>query len=113
MTQPAPERHSVVQPCPYCNVVDRPTLTEGTGPHVVRASCSHCGRFIKWLSLLAPAERMARKVKSRLQAMQQRPPSQAQLDYLRVLGDKLGAPQNMAEASARIDALVQQKRGSA
>ena len=26
-----------------------PVLTQGTGPHAVRASCRHCGAFLKWL----------------------------------------------------------------
>jgi hypothetical protein len=50
---------------------------------------------------------MARKMKERLKAMQQRPPSQAQLDYLQALGDQLRTPSSMLEASERIDSLRQ------
>jgi hypothetical protein len=111
MSHLPPESQNPVQPCPHCGVIETPTLSPGTGPHTVRASCSSCGGFLKWLSMIAPAERMARKMQRRLKAMQQRPPSQAQLDYLRSLGDRLGAPESMAEASQRIDRLVQEKRG--
>ena len=102
-------------PCRYCGVIDVPTLTAGTGPHAgkaCKASCAHCGRFIQWISLLAPSERLARKMKARLQAMQQHPPSQAQLDYLQALGDTLAQPATMAEASARIERLLQEKKGA-
>jgi hypothetical protein len=57
------------------------------------------------VSLLAPAERLARKMQRRLKAMQAKPPSQAQLDYLKALGDTLGTPESMAVASERIDQL--------
>jgi hypothetical protein len=36
-------------PCPHCGTCDTPVLSPGTGPHALRASCRHCGRFIKWL----------------------------------------------------------------
>jgi hypothetical protein len=61
---------------------------------------------LRWLSLHAPAERMAHRLKARLAAMQQYPPSAAQLEYLKALGDTLSAPETMAEASERIDELV-------
>jgi hypothetical protein len=48
---------------------------------------------------------MARKMKARLEAMQQYPPTEKQLEYLRALGDSLEAPKSMAEASERIDVL--------
>ena len=60
---------------------------------------------MRWISVLAPSERLARKVKSRLKAMQARPPSEARLSFLRELGDQLATPQNMAEASERIETL--------
>ena len=95
----------MAEACPRCGVIDRPLLSPGTGPHACRASCQHCGRFIKWISLLAPTERMARKMKARLEAMRKYPASEAQCELLRALGDTRGAPQNMAEASERIDQL--------
>ena len=91
--------------CPRCGISDRPTLSPGSGPHACKASCAHCGRFLRWISLLAPAERMAHRLKARLKAMQQHPPSAAQLDFLQALGDRLSAPETMAEASERIEVL--------
>ena len=44
-------------------------------------------------------------MKARLEAMRKYPASEAQLDYLKALGDKLSAPQTMAEASERIEGL--------
>jgi hypothetical protein len=81
----------------------------GTGPHACKALCSHCGSFLRWISLLAPSERVARKVKARLEAMRKHPPTQTQLAYLKALGDKLATPADMAEASERIDALTGRK----
>jgi hypothetical protein len=101
--------HNPVQICKHCGAIDVPLLSPGTGPHTVRASCTSCGGFIKWLSVLAPAERMARKLKHRLAATEHRPPTAAQLRYLAALGDTLSAPQSMAEASARIGALTMKK----
>jgi hypothetical protein len=60
---------------------------------------------MRWISMLAPQERMARKMQHRLKAMQKHPPSAAQLAYLRALGDTLAAPENMAAASERIETL--------
>jgi hypothetical protein len=96
--------------CPYCGATCRPTLSQGRGPHAIRADCGHCGRFLKWISILAPSERMARRMKERLKAMQRRPPSQAQMEYLRALGDQLTAPGTMAEASERIDCLRKEQQ---
>jgi hypothetical protein len=42
--------------------------------------------------------------------MQAHPPSAAQIEYLRALGDKLAAPQTMAAASERIEELKKGKR---
>ena len=92
-------------PCPRCGVIDRPTLSAGTGPHGCKASCAHCGKFLRWVSLLAPSERLAHRTLARLKAMRERPPTQAQLDYLKALGDTLSAPETMAEASERIETL--------
>lgn len=82
-------------PCPRCGTTQPPTLTQGKGPHAIRASCGHCGKFLRWVSVLAPSERMARKMQARLETMQKHLPSAAQLDYLQALGDTLGAPQSM------------------
>jgi hypothetical protein len=96
---------SGTEACRHCGVVDKPTLMAGSGPHAIKAVCAHCGRFMRWISMLAPQERMARKMHHRLKAMQARPPSAAQLAYLRTLGHTQEAPQTMAEASERIEAL--------
>jgi hypothetical protein len=48
-------------------------------------------------------------MKARLLAMQAHPPSEAQLSFLRELGDKATAPENMAEASERIEELKSKK----
>lgn len=95
--------------CKRCGAQERPTLVPGTGPHACKAVCSGCGRFIRWVSLLAPAERLARKMKARLEAMQRLSPSEAQLAYLQALGDQAGAPSTMAEASQRIEELKAKK----
>lgn len=91
--------------CPRCGVIDRPMLTQGTGPHAIKAVCPNCGRFLRWISVLAPTERLAHRMKARLEAMQRHPPSAAQLAFLQALGDQLSAPQTMAEASERIERL--------
>jgi hypothetical protein len=36
-------------PCPACGVIDVPRLEPGTGPHVAKAVCRGCNRFLKWL----------------------------------------------------------------
>jgi hypothetical protein len=104
-TGPSPEV------CPRCHATDVPTLLAGTGPYSCKATCAHCGRFLRWVSLLAPSERMAHRVKARLAAMRGHPPSAAQLNFLQSLGFAGPAPTNMAEASALIDALVREKGG--
>ena len=109
--EPLPEGQAP-DACPRCGVIDRPTLTQGTGPHAIRASCGQCGRFLRWISVLAPAERVARRLHARLQAMQQHPPSAAQLSFLQALGDTLSAPATMAEASERIESLKRRQEGT-
>ena len=96
------------QPCPRCSTVDRPTLSAGTGPHSCKATFAHCGRFLKWISLLAPSERMARKLAARRQAMLKHPASLAQLAFLEALGYEGPVPSTMAEASERIEELKAQ-----
>ena len=93
------------EPCPRCGVIDAPLLGPGSGPHACKASCAHCGRFLRWVSLLAPSERMAHRRQARLQAMQAHPASMAQLSLLLALGDTQAAPSDMAEASERIERL--------
>lgn len=105
-TTPAP----TAEACRYCGVIDAPLLSPGTGPHACQARCQHCGKHWRWVSLHAPAERLARRTKARLAAMRQHPPSEAQLSFLRELGDKLTAPESMAEASHRIEELKQRHR---
>ena len=97
------------EPCPRCGAIDRPLLSPGTGPHSCKATCAHCGRFLKWISLHAPAERMAHRRQARLKAMRLRPPSEAQLTYLKSLGNTQAVPATMAEASERIEQLNREK----
>jgi hypothetical protein len=35
--------------CKACGVLEVPCISADTGPHVARADCAGCGRFIKWL----------------------------------------------------------------
>jgi hypothetical protein len=44
--------------CPHCSLVEVPRLTEGSGPHTAKASCSGCGKFLRWVpkQLLQPKE---------------------------------------------------------
>ena len=59
----------MAETCRSWGVVDRPTLMAGTGPHACKAVCAHGGRFIKWISLLAPSERLARERVGRAQQL--------------------------------------------
>ena len=93
--------------CPRCGVEDAPTLSPGVGPHAIRASCAHCHRHLRWISVLAPAERLARRAAALREAMLTRPASPAQLSFLQVLGDAQEPPANAAEASDRIEQLKQ------
>jgi len=97
------------RPCPRCGVIDLPALGPGTAIHYARLTCAHCGRFLQWLSRYTEDERLARKAKVRLAAMQAHPPSEAQLSFLQKLGDKATAPESMAEASERIEELKSKK----
>jgi|SRR2546428_241884 len=36
-------------PCPACGATGSPGIEPGTGPHVAKAVCRGCGRFLKWL----------------------------------------------------------------
>ena len=49
-------------------------------------------------------------MKGRMQAMQKLPPTSPQLEYLTVLGYEGPVPGTMAEASAKIAELIQQKQ---
>ena len=104
-TQATPVPDPEAAPCPRCGVIDRPLLSEGSGPHACKASCAHCGRFLRWISLHAPSERMARRAAALRHAMQKYPASAAQLSFLLALGDTQAAPTSMAEASERIEEL--------
>ena len=109
-----PEQAPDPAPRPRCGAIGTPVLSPGTGPHAIRASCASCGRFLRWVSVLAPSERMARKMKHRAAAMRKHPASPAQLVLLAALGDTAGAPASMAEAHERIEALKKQtpRRGT-
>jgi hypothetical protein len=103
-----PPQDQNTETCRHCGAIDRPVLGPGRGPHACEARCAHCGKHLRWVSLLAPSERVAHRLHARLQAMRQHPPTEKQMEYLKALGDKLAAPATMAEASERIEAL---KRG--
>jgi hypothetical protein len=94
------------QVCPRCAVIDVPVICPGTGPHRRSARCRHCGRVLRWLSRYTPDERQARRLAARAEAMGTRPPSPAQLEYLRWLGDLDTPPATMLAASRRIDSLL-------
>jgi hypothetical protein len=95
--------------CRHCGAIDAPILSPGSGPHAFRANCSSCAAFVQWVSALTPEERAAKRAAGRRAAMAQLPASTQQLEYLKALGDSLGAPASMAEASERIDLLLAQK----
>jgi hypothetical protein len=95
--------------CLTCGAIDHPTLSPGTWPHHLKASCAHCGQFLKWVSPLSPEEREERRQQFRQGAIHARPPSAEQLKYLQALGDSDPPPEDMAEASQRIEALVRKK----
>jgi len=95
--------------CPRCGVIDQPALGPGSGPHHASARCRHCGAFWRWVSQYASAVRQARREQAREVALAQRPPSQAQLAYLRALG--CSAPMSsMLFASDMISGLLGQRR---
>ena len=106
IAQTTPSPNSPPLLCPRCGAIDTPTLGSGSGPHTASTLCRHCGHFLAWLSTRSPADRQARRQQALKQAMTQLPPSQPQLAYLQALGDDRPVPRSMAEASARIDALV-------
>ena len=94
------------QSCPQCGAIDTPAVGPGSGPHTASARCQHCGAFLQWLSTHSPAERQAQRQQGRQQTMTKLSPTERQLHYLQALGDNGPLPASMAEASARIDALV-------
>jgi len=96
--------------CKHCRAVDRPLLSPGTGPHAIRASCQHCGRFWRWVSILSPTERLMHRAKARALAREKRPATPQQLNFLQALGDTESMPANMQEASERITLLKKQSQ---
>ena len=96
--------------CPRCGVIDRPTLTQGSGPHAIKASCGSCGHFLRWVSILSPSERIARRAKARHLAMQKLLPTSAQVAYLRALGHEGTEPASRGEASALIAEVIRQRQ---
>jgi hypothetical protein len=102
---PPPPQDPGAEACPRCGVIDRPSLGPGRGPHACEAFCAHCGKHLRWVSLLAPSEREARRAKAKLEAMSKKSPSEKQLQLLRDLGDTEAPPANMAQASERIGRL--------
>jgi hypothetical protein len=53
-----------VLPCPACGALGVPQVSAGTGPHSVKASCRHCGQFLKWLpkALVQPSGKEERRM---------------------------------------------------
>jgi hypothetical protein len=97
--------------CRYCGGVARPVVQAGSGPHHASAHCRFCARFVRWLPKPRPeAEASARRDQYRQEAMRGQPPSPAQLRYLRTLSRQEVLPGTMAEASQRIDTLVQERK---
>jgi hypothetical protein len=94
--------------CHRCGVIAPPGLTQGSGPHALRANCRSCGSFIQWISKYSPAEREARRTAGRYAAMAKQPPTELQLRFLYSLGHNQ-APANKAEASVLIDRLLAEK----
>jgi hypothetical protein len=92
--------------CTTCGTIGLAAISEAPWPHWRKLSCASCGAFARWLSKYTPAEREARRQQFREATMATKPPSAAQLDWLKALGDTGPPPLTMAEASARIDALV-------
>jgi hypothetical protein len=100
-------------PCTRCGAIDVPRLITALPPHAFRADCAHCGRFLKFVSQYTPEEQAARREDARRQAMRQKAPTAAQLAYLLALGDTQAPPHSIAEASQRIQTLLQKKGGTA
>jgi hypothetical protein len=98
--------------CPRCGCLGTPTVTAGVGPHYAKASCRHCGAFLRWLSRYSHEERAYRREQYRRQAMRSRPPSAPQLAYLSALSDIGPPPSDMSQASTRIDQLRRGKGGA-
>jgi hypothetical protein len=109
-TTPAPPTE---QACPHCGVIDQPQLGPGLPPHAFRASCRHCGHFIAWVSRYTPSERTRRREAWRLKAMAGKPPTVAQLAYLRALGVPEPLPVDRAEAAVLIGTVLAQQGGTA
>jgi hypothetical protein len=97
--------------CRRCGAITIPKITPGTGPHALKANCPDCGSFMQWLSKHSPEERARRQAQARLAAMVHLEPTAPQLAYLKALGDQGTPPANRADASARIDQLLVQRRG--
>lgn len=101
--QPSPQSSSAPVACPRCGVIDRPAIGPGSGPHYAKETCRHCGGFLQWISQYTQEERDGRRATARAAAMRAKPPSPAQLNLLKALGYSGPQPQNMLEASARIE----------
>ena len=54
--------HRKLLPCRSCGVMDKPALSLGIArtPFV---QIAHCGKFLRWISARAPAERMTRRAR--------------------------------------------------
>jgi hypothetical protein len=73
--------------------------------NAVRATCSACGAYIRWVKTRPPAERQASRKRGIDAWMASQPASEKQLQFLRTLGHDR-APANKFEASQLIDALL-------
>ncbi len=117
-TSPRPIPSLPATACHHCGTVDIPQLAPGNGPHAFRATCRHCGAFLRWVSKYTPAERVARRVQAlperaiHTMTMRGRPATTPQLALLKALGYEGAAPANRAEAHQLITQL-RQKGGAA
>jgi hypothetical protein len=84
--------------CRRCGAEDRPALSPGNPPHAWRASCRHCGGFLKWVSGKSLDQRAA----DRARAHRYGRVSPAQLAYLERLGYQGPAPETIAQAHTLI-----------
>jgi hypothetical protein len=101
------EPASTPEACPRCGTIDTPVISPGVGPHWRSLRCRHCDRVWRWISRYTLDEREARRLAAREQAMRTKPPTPAQLEYLRTLGDRDTPPVSMLAASQRINILLQ------
>jgi hypothetical protein len=96
--------------CQHCGVIGEVAVSQpDRGPHKLRADCTACGSFIKWLSPLSADERQARAEHFRRAEIAKRPVTPDQLRVLRAMGWSGPEPQNRQQA---IDIIARLCRGA-